>query len=332
MFHVFQMDVVCVGGAAVDRVYRLSHLPQPGSGAHIIEMAQVGGGVEANVAAALARLGARVGLVARVGDDADGAWVRDDLRAWGVDPARVIALPDIPTDFCLVWVGPDGERMLACDNPALRRMQLDDTDRAYLAQARVLFLSGFVPLELAQETVRCARSSGLTVVFDLPDSFEDLAARGLSRDDFWRLAPQIDLLMTNHLGLTTLLQVPEAELAFAAFRERAPGISLAMSMGACGAWLARGHEQMYIPAFPVRAVDTTGAGDAFHAGLIYGLLLEAWPLALAGQFASALAALNCTGLGARGGLADRETVLRFLTGRDEADAAHDQRVASQKSL
>jgi len=65
-------DVVCVGGTAVDRVYRLSNLPRPGSGAHIVEMAQMGGGVEANVAAALARLGARVGLVSRVGDDADG--------------------------------------------------------------------------------------------------------------------------------------------------------------------------------------------------------------------------------------------------------------------
>jgi ribokinase/sulfofructose kinase len=276
---------------------------------------RVGGGVEANVAAALARLGVRVGLIARVGDDADGVWVRDDLEAWGVDTARVVAVPGLSTDFCIAWVAPDGERMLACDNPSLRSMRLEGTDRAYLPQARVLFLSGFVPLELALETMRAARAAGLTVAFDLPDSFEDLAARGLSREDFWRLVPQIDLLMTNHLGLTSLLELDDAGAAFAAFRQRAPSGGLAMSMGAGGAWLGRDDQQVCVEAFPVHTLDTTGAGDAFHAGLIYGLLLSEWPLRRSGLFASALAAINCTGLGARGGLVDRKRVAQFLLER-----------------
>jgi ribokinase/sulfofructose kinase len=306
------LDVVCIGGLAVDQVYRLSHLPQPGSGAHIIEMARVGGGVEANVAAALARLGVRVGLISQVGDDPDGAWARDDLRAWGIDLTRVETLPGVPTDYCLVWVAPDGERMLACDNPSLRGMQLDERDRAYLAQAQVLFLSGFVPLPLVLDVINIAQETGLVVAFDLPDSFQDLAARGLQRTDFWRLLPQIDLLMTNQLGLTSLLEMPQGETALAAFRQRMPNVCIAMSMGAAGAWLGRGVDQVRVDAFPVQALDTTGAGDAFHAGLIYGLLLEEWSLQRAGLFASALAALNCTGLGARGGLVGRDEVVEFL--------------------
>jgi ribokinase/sulfofructose kinase len=269
------------------------------------------------VAAALARLGVSVGLISRVGDDADGVWARDDLRAWGVDVARVVAVPGVATDFCLAWVAPDGERMLACDNPSLRGMQLDDDDRAYLSQARVLFLSGFVPLHLIHEAIRAARAADLVVAFDLPDDFKDLAARGLSRDDFGRLLPQLDLLMTNHLGLTSLLELDQAEAAFATFRQRAPEVSLAMTMGAEGAWLGRGDQQVRVEAFPVRVVDTTGAGDAFHAGLIYGLLLEDWPLRRVGLFASALAALNCTGLGARGGLVSRDEVIQFLLNRGE---------------
>ena len=309
------LEVVCVGGVAIDHVYRLSHLPRPGSGAHILAVDRVGGGVEANVSAALARLGVAVGLIARVGDDDDGAWVRDDLRAWGVDTARVVAVPGIPTDFCLVWVAPDGERMLACDNPSLRGMRLAKDDEAYLLRARVLFLSGFVPLKLAREAVRVAQRGGLTVAFDLPDSFEDLAARGLNREDFWRLLSQIDLLMTNHLGLTSLLVVEGGEAAFDAFRQRAPEVTVAMSMGAQGSWLGRGDRRVHIDAFPVQAVDTTGAGDALHAGLIYGLLLMEWNLRRAGLFASALAALNCTALGARGGLVGRDEVLQFLQSR-----------------
>jgi len=273
---------------------------------------RVGGGVEANVAAALARLGVRVGLISRVGNDADGIWVRDDLQAWGVNTTRVVAVPGISTDFCIAWVAPDGERMLACDNPSLRCMELEDADRAYLRQAQVLFLSGFVPLKLALETIRTAQTAGLMVAFDLPDSFEDLVARGLSRQDFWNLVPQIDLLMTNNLGLTSLLKVADAEAAFANFRQRVPEVRLAMSMGAKGAWLARNDQQVYVDAFQVPAVDTTGAGDALHAGLIYSLLLAGWPLDRSGLFATALAALNCTGLGARGGLVDRDQVIRFL--------------------
>lgn len=310
-----KLDVVCVGGLAVDRVYRLSHLPQPGSGAHILEMDRVGGGVEANVAAALARLGVGVGLVARVGDDADGVWARDDLEAWGVDTARVVAVPGGSTDFCLVWVAPDGERMLACDNPSLRGMVLDADDQAYLAQARVLFLSGFVPLKLVRETIRVAKESGLPIAFDLPDSFQDLVARGLSRADFWRLVPQIDLLMTNHLGLTSLLELEGVEDAFEAFRQHEPEVSVAMTMGASGAWLGRGDQQVFVEPFPVQAVDTTGAGDAFHAGLVFGSLLTRWPLRRAGLFASALAALNCTGVGARGGLVGSGKVEEFLLSR-----------------
>jgi sulfofructose kinase len=121
--------------------------------------------------------------------------------------------------------------------------------------------------------------------------------------------------MTNQLGLTSLLAVEGAEAAFDAFRLRAPQVTVAMSMGAGGSWLGRDDQRVHLHAFPVPAVDTTGAGDAFHAGLIYGLLLAGWSLRRAGLFASALAALNCTALGARGGLVGQDDVVRFLQGR-----------------
>jgi sulfofructose kinase len=351
---------VCIGGIAVDRIYRLSHLPEPGSGTHILGMDTLGGGVEANVAAGLARLGVRVALISRVGDDADGRWVRADLESWDVDVSRVVALQGVDTDFCIVWVPPDGERLLACHNPCLRSMQLDDADRAMMSQASVLFVSSFVPLELLRETLEETQRIGVTVAFDLTDTFDDLGARGLGRDDFWRLLPQIDLLMTNHLALGSLMDMKKPEAAFGAFCRRAPEVSLAMTMGAQGAWLGCGGAQVYVDAFPVQVVDSTGAGDAFHAGLIYSLLLsgqlpgpasgeqtagetsqkspaglvplsakgpnkEQGPepveglhpstssgLRRAGTFASALAALNCVGPGARGGLATQDEVLKFL--------------------
>jgi ribokinase/sulfofructose kinase len=233
-----------------------------------------------------------------------------------VDTARVISVPGVHTDFCLVWVPPDGERMLACHNPSLRNMRLEKADRRYVGQARVLFLSGFVPPDLIEDAIHVARAAGLIVTFDLPDTFQDLAGRGLGRARFKQWLPQIDLLMTNHTGLTSLMALDDPEQALEAFQNLAPDMSLAMTMGAKGAWLCHGGQRIYVEAFPVQVLDTTGAGDAFHAGLIYGLLLKEWTLRRAGLFASALAALNCTGLGARGGLVDRETVERFLLARD----------------
>lgn len=296
----------------MDRVYRLSRMPRPGSGTHILESARVGGGVEANVAAALARLGVKTGLVSRVGDDADGAWALDDLQQWGVETTRVLAVTGQATDYCLVWVAPDGERMLACDNPSLRHMRLEQQDRTYLAAAQILFLSGFVPAPLALEVLELAHASGLQIVFDLPDSFDDLAARGLDRAAFGRLLPKIDLLVTNHLGLTSYLELEQAQVAFETFGRRFPKTGIAMTMGAKGAWLRYAGRTVYVEAFEVPVVDTTGAGDAFHAGLIYGLLEETWPLYEAGRFASALAALSCTVLGARDGLMGRDAVFCFL--------------------
>jgi ribokinase/sulfofructose kinase len=304
---------VCLGGITVDRIYHLSNLPRPGDGAHIVAVEKKGGGVEANVAAALAQLDVPVGLISRVGDDADGQWARDDLKAWGVDTSHVLTLPDVSTDYCQVWVAPDGERILACATPALRAMQAKEADWVYLRQAQILFLSSFVPFELARQAIQVAHQAHLTVALDLTASFDDLAGRGLSRESFWRLVPQIDLLMSTHIGICSLLRLAQAQQAFARFRQRAPQVALAMSMGTEGAWLSQEGQQVQVDAFQVQAVDTTGAGDAFHAGLIYGLLLQRWPLRRAGRFASALAALNCTQVGARGGLATRNQVEQFLS-------------------
>ena len=316
------LDVVAIGHALVDRIYRLAALPRPGSGSRILAAYETPGGLEANVLAALARLGARVGLIGRVGDDADGQRVLADLDAWGIERQRVAVVPGLRSDYCIIWVDPRGERMICCEREGVLGLRLTPEDEAYAARARIVFASAYVPLDVVAPLFARARAEGRRTAFDLADVLPDLEARGLRREALiaQRVAERTEAL---HARNAQLQAETDALAAFAAFRRAYPGPipalrsgqALAMSLGTAGAWLARGDEVEYIPAFSVEAVDTTGAGDAFHAGLIHGLFLRGWGLARAGRFAAALAALNCLGLGARAGLAGEEEVERFLLNR-----------------
>lgn len=309
------LDVVAIGHALVDRIYRLAALPQPGSGSRILAAYETPGGLEANVLAALARLGARVGLIGRVGDDADGQRVLANLDAWGIERQRVAVVSGLRSDYCVIWVDLRGERMICCGGEGVLGLRLTPEDEAYAARARIVFASAYVPLDAVAPLFARARGEGRRTAFDLADVLPDLEARGLRREALVALIPTIDLVLCNGLSLATLMAEADPLAAFAAFRRAYPGPILAMSLGTAGAWLARGDEVEHIPAFSVEAVDTTGAGDAFHAGLIHGLFLRGWGLARAGRFAAALAALNCLGPGARGGLAGEEEVEQFLLNR-----------------
>jgi ribokinase/sulfofructose kinase len=306
------LDVVAAGHALVDHCYHLAALPRPGSGARILASYDTPGGLEANVLAALARLGARVGLIGRVGDDVDGQRALADLDAWGIDRQRAAVVPGLRSDYCVIWTDPAGERMICCGGDGVLGMLLTSEDEAYAASARVAFASAFVPLDVVAPLFRRARLQRHKTALDLADVLPDLEVRGLRREALVALIVDVDLFLCNGLSLSTFMDVDDPLAAFAAFRASYPNPVLAMTLGTAGAWLARGDEVRHIPAFAVEAADTTGAGDAFHAGLIYGLFLRNWTLERAGRFAAALAALNCRAQGARGGLAPEDEVEAFM--------------------
>lgn len=298
--------VVTVGSAAVDRVYPVTNLPAPDGGAFARDEQIADGGVAANVAVACGRLGHDPGVVSRVGRDDDGDRVLDALDAAGVDTIRV-ARGDERTSFSLILRDDDGERMIVNGGSAVGALRLDAADRDYYRDADAVFTSAYAPDSVVSTILDDARAGDCPpILFDLAGPFAELDGRGTTRETVDALLPHVDCFLAGEVALRSYLDCTGREAA-TELQER--GVErAALTSGAAGALLVDGDDVVAVPAFDVPVVDTTGAGDAFAAGLVDAWLCRDLPVREAGRFAAAVAAENCTAEGARGGLPDRETV------------------------
>ncbi|HEV7653861.1 MAG TPA: PfkB family carbohydrate kinase [Mycobacteriales bacterium] len=258
--------IVVVGDAALDVLARADALPVPGGDARAT-IALRPGGAGANTAAWLAACGARPVLVSRVGTDPAAAQVRAELAAAGVD-AVLAADPGAPTCTVLVLVDRTGQRTMLADRGAAGRLDPADIATSALAGARHLHLSGYVLLDESSRpaglaALAAARRAGLTTSVD-PQAAE------LLEPGFLDLVRDVDLLLPSAGEL--------AALGGAAAVLDAVG-AIAVTAGPGGAtWLDRDGGLWNVPAAPVDPVDTTGAGDAFDAGLLAARIGGATPL------------------------------------------------------
>ena len=306
-------EVVCVGAATVDRFYEVTNLPTPDGGAYARRVTESFGGVGANVATGLARLGRSAALLARVGEDEVADRVVADLEAGPVDASLVRRRPGTTT-HCVVPRGPDGGRMIVTAGDSTRRLRIRDADRPVLRDADAVFATAYVPDPVAADLVDLASEpTGPALAFDLSGAIEELEDRGTRRETVDRAVEVAELFVVGEVAAESYLDC-DPENAAATLRAR--GCSRgAVTFGEDGATLFDGAGTTEVPAFDVDVADTTGAGDAFVAGLVDGWLLGGDDAATAGRFAAATAALNCRAEGARGGMATREEVREFLRER-----------------
>jgi ribokinase len=263
--------VVVVGDVMTDIVASLSGPVAHGSDTPA-RIVQRGGGAGANVAAWLARAGAAVTLLGRVGDDAPGRDVTEALRAEGVD-ARLAIDPACSTGTCVVLVEPGGERSMLPDagaNAGLEAVPLPD-DAAHL------HVAGYALLHpgsraAARAMLAEARARGLTVSVD-PSSAAPLARAGAGA--FLEWIEGVQLLLPNRDEATALTGLPDPEAAARALSALAREV--VVKLGAQGALWTDGGAQLRVPAVDVQVADTTGAGDAFAAGLLAARLAGAAP-------------------------------------------------------
>jgi sugar/nucleoside kinase (ribokinase family) len=264
--------IIVLGDVMVDVVTRLSAPLAPGSDAPAVIRFH-GGGSAANTAAWLARAGVESVLVGRVGDDERGRAARDELRAAGVD-AQLAADPELPTGACLVLVGPDGERTMAPDagaNDALRSIDLADE---LLASADHLHVAGYALLRpgsraAARAAISRAVERGMTVSVD-PSS------AALLSPEFLDHADGAGLLLPNADEARMLSGESDPERAAKRLATRFGEV--VVTLGAEGALWTDGRASVRAEAILVEAaVDSTGAGDAFAAGLLAARLEGAAP-------------------------------------------------------
>lgn len=306
--------VVTIGAATVDRQYLVTNLPDADGGAFAREVTDTFGGVAANVGVACARLGRAAGIVTRLGTDDIGDDVIEDLRTGPLDLGRVRRHDDTST-HCVILRDSDGRRSIVTAGNSVVRLRLDDADRAYLADASVVFVTAYAPEPVHQTLLSWADSDEFPpVVFDLSGPLTELTDRGASEQSIDRWIERAALFVVGDVAAESYLG-ETGESAAETLVER--GVErAAVTSGEAGTWLVGPETPLtHVPAFDVSVTDETGAGDSYVAGLIHSWLLADRDPETAGRFAAATAALNCTAGGARGNLPTESAVETFLDGQ-----------------
>jgi sugar/nucleoside kinase (ribokinase family) len=255
--------IVVLGDVMVDVVARLSGPVAVGSDS-AARVSWSGGGSGANVAAWLALAGGeRPVFVGRVGDDAQGAAAIDELSAAGVD-VRVARDPERSTGTCIVLVAPNGERSMLPDAGANDALRPEDLTDDLLEAGSHLHVVGYALLRegsrgAARAAISRAKAAGMTVSVD-PSS------AALLSPDFLDLAEGADLLLPNADEAAALTGQAKPEKAAKRLAKRFPEV--VVKLGAEGSVWTDGEQEARAPAVETEALDTTGAGDAFAAGLL----------------------------------------------------------------
>jgi len=308
-----QKKILVVGELNVDLILTgLTAFPSPGREVLADNLQLVMGSSSAICAAGLARLGARVDFLSKVGTDYYGDFVVEELRRLGVNTRHVIRDPVIRTGATLSLVHA-GDRALVTYLGCISHLRLEDIDVSILRGYRHLHVgSYFLQRGLKDglpELFRQAHRAGLTVSLD----------PGCDPEDTWggeallSLLEHIDIFLPNEVEARAIARTNDVEMALRELAKRARLV--VVKCGLTGAISVRDDQIVRSPAFPVDVVDTTGAGDSFNAGFLYAHVVQGMPLEEALRFANACGALSTTGVGGTAAQPTFEQAMAFLEAR-----------------
>jgi ribokinase len=311
-------DVVVLGGANIDYLVRGEKLPKAGETIDGIEFLKAGGGKGANQAVAAARLGARVAFIGRVGRDDSGDELLGLLRKEKIDVRHVTRDPKAASGVALVMIDCAAEKQIMVAPGANHRVTPREVRRAkeIISRAQVLLTQFEIPMESVVEAARIAGEAGVPMIID------PAPAQAVPHELINRAA----IIRPNSAEAEAITGMKVKDLASA--REAARRLlelgagAVATQAGDQGDLLVWSSGEELFRRLPVKAVDATGAGDAF-AGALAVALSEKRSLLEAGAFANAAAALATTKFGAQPAMPYRDDVIRLMrrSGRRKEAAA-----------
>jgi sulfofructose kinase len=303
-----QVDVVGVGLNATDTLILVPHYPALGSKVEFHSADILPGGQVATAIAACQQWGLRTRYVGKVGDDGAAAIHRAEFERLGVE-ARLMTAMGCASQQAVILVDDAGERTVLWKRDNRLTLRPEELRREWITDARALHVDGH-DTAAAVVAADWAREAGVPVVADLDDLYPGIEA----------LMEKVDYLITSRDIPGRLTGGTDLRRSLQMLRSRFGCNLAAATLGHEGVLAWDGARFHYAPAFRVNPVDTTGAGDIFHAGFIYGLL-QGWALPRQLEFACAAAALNCTAFGARGGIQTVEDIEALMaTGVHHASA------------
>ncbi len=302
-----QSMITVVGSIHMDFFILLEHLPIPGETVLGKRFVMQPGGKGANQAVAAARLGAKTYMVGRVGNDIFANEVIENFKRNNVKVDYVKRDPETHTGVAFIFVDAKGENMIAVASGADARVSPSDVDDAMdiISKSDVLLLQLEIPIETVVYAARKAYENNVKVILN------PAPARSLPEEIFkyiYILTPnRVEAQMLSNVEIRSTEDVLKAARVL-----MSKGVkSIVVTLGAEGALLISGDREIHIPAFKVKPVDTTGAGDAFNAALAVAIA-EGKSLEEAVRWANAAAAIKITRVGAQAGLPYRKDLKEFL--------------------
>lgn len=294
-------DLLVVGEINPDLILRGDVTPAFGQVEKLVDDATLTIGSSSVIfACGVARLGLRVAFAGVVGDDVFGQFMVSQMLARGIDTSAIVLEPSLHTGLSVI-LSRATDRAILTFAGSIAALRYEQIDLAMLDRARHLHLGAFFMLDALRPDVPRlfseARQRGLTTSLDTNYDPTERWDGGLRQ-----VLPLVDVFLPNEAELCAIGGSPDPDAALAALAQQVPIV--AAKLGSYGGVARRGSTIAHAPALPVAVVDTTGAGDTFDAGFIYGFL-HGWELAATLRLACACGSLSTR---AAGGTAAQPTL------------------------
>jgi sulfofructose kinase len=278
--------------------------PSINSKMEILRFSKQGGGQVATAMVALARWGIKTKYIGKVGGDELGQFSLCSIREEGVEVSSVTIEPNATNQFATVIVdGVSGERTILWSRDGCLMYREGELRKEEVCSGRLLHLDGH-DIQAAIQCAEWAKEEGVPTVIDI-DKVGPFTSELIKKIDFIISSSRFPGLFTG---------IPNREKALIELQKGTQGF-LCATLGHDGAMALVNGKIHHVRGYEVNAVDTTGAGDVFHAGFIYGLL-QNWEAVEILRFANAVAALKCCYLGGRKGIPTLKEAQRLLSGME----------------
>jgi sulfofructose kinase len=294
-----RVDLVGVGLNATDTLISVSNFPGPGSKADVHSLKVTAGGQVATAVLACAKWGLCTRYIGKLGDDAAAEIHRAAFAAAGVE-ARITTVPNCHSAQSHIIVDGQGERSVLWHRDPRLAIAPAELKREWFTNTRALLVDG-CDTAAATRAALWAREAAIPVIADLDDVYPNIEP----------LLENVDYLIVSRDFPSRISGKTDLREALQWLQQRFGSHVVAATLGTEGVLAWDGRKFHHCAAYRVLATDTTGAGDIFHAGFIFGLLQD-WPLLRNLDFACAAAALNCTASGARGNIASVAEIKKLM--------------------
>ena len=299
-----QFDSVGFGLNAVDHLIVVPEYPAFDSKMRLLEHKQAAGGQTATAMVALRRLGLTTAYAGRFGSDTEGQFGLQEIRSEGVDLEFAEVIEGARNQIAFIIIDArDGERTIIWDRDERVSYQAAEAPVAFASRGRVLHVDAHDP-QACTRMAKAARAAGTIVSADVDTIYDGLP----------ELLPLVDILISSREFPRRLTGIADERASLVELRARYGCSVVGLTKGAQGALIYCEGQFIESPAFevPGECRDTTGCGDAFHAGFLYGLLTDQ-EVETSLKLANAVAALKCRDLGGRKALPGKDELNDFLT-------------------